>query len=141
MKEIQKRHYRGRVGDKVKGIVALRVLDIEIGAMGYEQLNDVEVAITSHPLHGRSDEIATEGINFSAMFEVATSGELHIDGYPVKGGDVLVIVVQSPHTSRLYELPDEVDVATLGGQKNTWLLMRTSSDGGENYGLVIYLIS
>ena len=43
--------------------------------------------------------------------------------------------------SRLYELPDEVDVAMLGGQKNTWLLMRTSSDGGENYGLVIYLIS
>lgn len=85
VKEIQKRHYRGRVGDKVKGIVALRVLDIGIGAMGYEQLNDVEVAITSHPLHGRSDEIATEGINFSAMFEVATSGELRIDGYPVKG--------------------------------------------------------
>ena len=93
MKEIQKRDYRGRVGDKVKGIVALHVLDIGIGAMGYEQLNDVEVAITSRPLHGRSDEIATEGINFSAMFEVAKSGELCIDGYPVKGGDGLVIVV------------------------------------------------
>ena len=125
VKEIQERHYRGRVGDKVEGVVALGVLDIRIGAMGYEQLNNVEVAITSRPLHGRSDEITTEGIDFSALFEeVATCGELRIDGCPVKRSDVLVIAVRSPRTSRLYELPNEVDVATLGGQKNTWLLMR-----------------
>ena len=141
VKEIQERHYRGRVGDKVEGVVALCVLDIGIGAMGDEQLNDVEVAITSRPLHGRSDEITTEGIDFSALFEeVATCGELRIDSCPVKGSDVLVIAVRSPRTSRLYELPDEVEVATLGGQKNTWLLMRTLSDCGENDGLVIYLI-
>ena len=92
--EIQERHDRGRVGDKVEGVVALRVLDIGIGAMGYEQLNDVEVAITSCPLHGSSDEIATEGIDFGALFEkVATCGELRIDGCPVKGSDVLVITV------------------------------------------------
>jgi hypothetical protein len=139
--EIQERHYRGRVGDKVESVVALRVLDIGIGAMGYEQLNDVEVAITSRPLHGRSDEIATEGIDFSALFEeVATCGELRIDGCPVKGTDVLIIAVRSPRTSRLYELPDEVDVATLGGQKNTWLLMETLGGGGEKDGLVMYLI-
>jgi hypothetical protein len=141
VKEIQERHYRGRVGNKVEGVIALRVLDIRIGAMGYEQLNDVEVAITSRPLHRRSDEIAAEGIDFSALFEeVATCGELRIDGCPVKRSDVLVIAVRSPRTSRLYELPNEVDVATLGGQKNTWLLMRTLSDGGENDGLVMYLI-
>ena len=108
------------------GVVALRILDIRIGAMGDEQLNDVEVAITSRPLHGRGDEITTEGIDFGALFEeVATSGELRIDGCPVKGSDVLVIAVRSVRTSRLYELPNEGDVATLGGQKNTWLLMRT----------------
>lgn len=132
MKEIQEWHYRGRVGDKVKGVVALRVFDIRIGAMGIEQLNDVEIAITSRPLHGRSDEITTEGIDFSALLEeVATCGELRIDGCPMKGSDVLVIAVRSPRTTRLYELPNEVDVATLGGQKNTWLLMRTLSDGGK----------
>jgi hypothetical protein len=141
VKEIQERHYRGRVGDKVEGVVPLRVLDIRIGAMGDEQLNDVEVAVTSRPLHGRSNEIATEGINLSALFEeVATCGELRIDGSPVKRSNVLVIAVRSPRTTRLYELPDEVDVATLGGQKNTRLLMRTLSDGGENDGLVMYLI-
>lgn len=140
--EIQKGHYRGRVGDQVEGVVALRVLDIRIGAMGYEQLNDVEVAITSRPLHGGSDEIATEGIDFSALFEeVATCGELRIDGCPVKGSDVLVIAVRSPRTPRLYELPDEADVATLGGQKNIWLLMGTLGDCGENdVVLVTYLI-
>ena len=70
--------------------------------MGYEQLNDVEVADTNLSLHERSDEIATEGINFSTLFEeVATCGELRIDGCPVKGGDVLVIAVRSSHTSRL----------------------------------------
>jgi hypothetical protein len=123
VKEIQERHYRGRVGDKVEGVVALRILDIRIGAMGDEQLNDVEVAITSRPLHGRGDEITTEGIDFGALFEeVATSGELRIDGCPVKGSDVLVIAVRSVRTSRLYELPNEGDVATLGGQKNTWLI-------------------
>lgn len=106
-------------------VVALRVLDIGIGAMGYEELNDIEVAITGRPLHGGSDKIATEGIDFCALFEeVATSGELSIDGRPMKGSDVLVIAVRSPRTTRLYELPDEVDVATLGGQKNTRLLCR-----------------
>ena len=94
VKEIQERHYRGRVCDEVEGVVALRVLDIRIGAMGYEELNDVEVAITSRPLHGRGDEITTEGIDFSALFEeVATCRELRIDGRPVKGSDVLVIAV------------------------------------------------
>lgn len=141
VKEIQERHYRGRVSDKVEGVVALGVLDIRIGAMGYEQLNNVEVAITGRPLHGRSDEITTEGIDFSALFEeVATCGELRIDGCPVKRSDVLVIAVRSPRTSRLYELPNEVDVATLGGQKNTWLLMRKLSDDGENDGFVMYLL-
>jgi len=142
VKEIQERHYRGRVGDKVEGVVALRVLDIWIGAMGYEQLNDVQIAITSRPLHGSSDEIAAKGINFSALFEeVATCGELRIDGCPMEGSDVLAIAVRSPRATRLYELPDEVDVATLGGQKNVWLLMRTLSDGGENDGLVMYSTS
>jgi hypothetical protein len=65
--------------------------------MGCEKLNDVEVAITSRPLHGSSDEIATEGIAFNALFEeVATCGELCIDGCPVKGSDVLVIAVRYP---------------------------------------------
>jgi hypothetical protein len=93
-------------------------------------------------LHGGSDEIATEGIDFSALFEeVATCGELRIDGCPVKGSDVLVIAVRSPRTPRLYELPDEADVATLGGQKNIWLLMGTLGDCGENdVVLVTYLI-
>ena len=99
--EIQERHYRRRVGDKVEGVVALRVLDIGIGAMGYEQLNDVEMAITSRPLYGSSDEIATEGIDFSALFEVATCGELCIDGCPVKGSDVLVIAVRYPRVQTL----------------------------------------
>jgi hypothetical protein len=116
------------VGDEVQGVVALCILDIRIGAMGYEQLNDIEIAITGRPLHGSSDEIATESIDFCALFEeVATCGELSVDGRPVEGSDVLVIAVRSPRTTRLYELPDEVDVATLGGQKNTWLLLTTSS--------------
>ena len=119
------------MGDEVESVVALRVLDIRIGAMGYEKLNDIEVTITSRPLHGGSDKIATKGINFSALFEeVATSGELRIDGCPVKRSDALVIAVRSPRTSRLYELADEVDIATLGGQENACLLMRTLSDCG-----------
>jgi len=94
-------------------------------------------------LHGRSDEIATEGIDFGALFEeVATSGELRIDGCPVEGSDVLVIAVRSPRTTRLYKLPDEVDVTTLGGQKNARLSLTLLSDHGEKEdGLIRYLIS
>jgi hypothetical protein len=123
------------VGDEVQGVVALCISDIRIGAMGYEQLNDIEVAITGRPLHGSSDEIATENIDFCALFEeVATGGELSVDGCPVKGGDVLVIAVRSPRTTRLYELSDEVNVATLGGQKNTWLSLTMPSEHGEKEG-------
>jgi hypothetical protein len=70
----------GRVGDKGgEGVVvALYVLDIGIRAppMGYEQPSDVGVGVaivTRRPLHGSGDEIATEGIDSSALFEeVAT---------------------------------------------------------------------
>lgn len=104
------------MGDKVQSVVALCVPDIRIGAVGYEQLDDIEIAITGRPLQGTSDEIAAESIDFCALFEeVATCGELSIDGCPVKGSDVFVIAVRSSRTARLYELPDEVDVATLGG--------------------------
>ena len=111
------------MGDKVQSVVTLCVLDIRIGAVGYEQLDDIEIAITGRPLQGTSDEIAAKSIDFCALFEeVTTCGKLSIDGCPVKGGDVLVIAVRSARTTRLYELPEEVDVATLGGQKNTWLM-------------------
>ena len=109
--------------DEVEGVVALRVLEIWIGAMGDEQLDDIEVAITSRPLHGSSDEVSAEGINFCALFEeVATRGDLSIDGRPMKGSDVLLIAVRSSSATGLYELPDEVKVPALSGQKNTWLL-------------------
>ena len=109
--------------DEVEGIVALRVLGIWIGAMGDEQLDDIEVAITSRPLHGSSDEVSAEGVNFCALLEeVATRGDLSIDGCPMEGRDVLLIAVCSSRATGLYELPDEVKVPTLSGHENTWLL-------------------
>lgn len=109
--------------DEVEGVVALRVLDIWIGAMGDKQLDDIGVAITSCPLHGSSDEVSAERINFCALLEeVATRGELSIDSCPMKGSDVLLIAVCSSRATGLYELPDEVEVPALGGYEDTWLL-------------------
>jgi len=117
------------VCDDVEGIVALRVPDIGIGAMGNEQLDDIEVAITSRPLHGSSDEVAADGINFCALFEeVATRRDLSIDSCPMEGSDVLLIAVRGSRATGLYELPDEVEVPTLSGHKNTWLLQMILSD-------------
>ena len=115
--------------DDVEGIVALRVPDIGIGAMGDEQLDDIEVTITSRPLHGSSDEVSAESINFRALLEeVATRGDLSIDSCPMKGGDVLLIAVCGSRATGLYELPDEVEVPTLSGHENAWLLQMILND-------------
>jgi hypothetical protein len=117
------------VCDDVEGIVALRIFDIRIGAMGNEQLDDIKVTITSRPLHGSSDEVSAEGIDFRALLEeVATRGDLGIDSCPVKGSDVLFIVVRGSGATGLYELPNEVEVPTLSGHKDTWLLQTILSD-------------
>jgi hypothetical protein len=105
--------------DDVEGVVALRVPDIWVGTMGDEQLYDIEVAVTSCPLHGCCDEISAEGINLCSLLEeVATCRELRVDGRPMKGSDVLLVAIRSPRTPGLYELSDDVEVTTLSGHEN-----------------------
>jgi hypothetical protein len=113
----------------VKGVVALRVPNIRVGAMGDEQLYDVEVAITSCPLHGCGNEISAEGIDLCTLLEeVATGGDLSIDGRPMEGSDILLIAVRSPSATGLYELSDDVEVPALGGHENIGLLSIILSD-------------
>ena len=54
--------------DKVKGIVALCVLDIWICSMGYKHLDDIEVTIVGGPSHWGGNEAATEGVDFCTLF-------------------------------------------------------------------------
>lgn len=75
-------------------IVPLRVRDVGICAVCDEELNDVNVSITSGPLHWSSDEVTTEGIDFCALFEeVPACPQLRVDCGPVEGSDVLRVSV------------------------------------------------
>ena len=72
------------MGHEVQCIVSLRIRDIGISAVRDEELNDVNVSITSGPLHWSSDEVTTQGIDFSALFEeVSACGQLRVDRGPV----------------------------------------------------------
>ena len=65
------------MGDKMEGVVPLGVGDVWVGAVGDEELDDIEVAIACCPLHRRCDEVAAECINLSALLEeVFTSWHL-----------------------------------------------------------------
>jgi hypothetical protein len=60
-----------------------------------EELNDINVSVTSGPLQGGSDEVSAQGVDFSALFEeVSACGELRVDCCPVKGGDILRVSVR-----------------------------------------------
>lgn len=100
----------------MKGIVALCVSDIRIGAMGYEYLDDIEVAIAGGPLHGSGDEVTTESIDLCPLFQqIAAGRELSVNCSPMKWSDILFIAVCRPCTPRLYEFSDKFEVATLSG--------------------------
>jgi hypothetical protein len=83
------------MGHEVQCIVSLRIRDVGICAVSDEELNDVNVSITSGPLHWSSDEVTTERINFCALFEeVAACRQLRIDCGPVEGSNILGISVR-----------------------------------------------
>jgi hypothetical protein len=72
------------MGHEVQCIVSLRIRDIGIGAVCDEELDNVNVSIASGPLHWSSDEVATEGIDFGALFEeVSACRQLRVDCGPV----------------------------------------------------------
>lgn len=59
--------------DEMERVVPLRVLDIRVGAVGDEELDDIEVAASGCPLHGCCDKVTAECVDFGALFEkVAT---------------------------------------------------------------------
>ncbi len=53
--------------DEVQRVVALRVGDGRVCAVRYEQLDDVEVAVTGGPLHRRRNEVAALGVNLCTL--------------------------------------------------------------------------
>ena len=87
-----------------------------------EELDDVNVSITSGPLHGSSDEITTESVDLRALFEeVSARRQLRVDGCPMKGGDVLGVSVGRRGCARLDEVSDDVHFSTLRGNEDVYL--------------------
>ena len=79
----------------MQSVVTLRIRNIGIRAVGDEELNDINISVTSGPLHRSGDEVPAEGIDFSALFEeVSACGELRVDCCPVKGSDILRVSVR-----------------------------------------------
>lgn len=90
--------------------------------MGDQQLDDIEVAVASGPLHWGCYEVATQCIDFGPLIQkITTSGDLGVYCSPVKWGDVLVVTIRCLRLSRVDELSDEINVATLGSDKNACL--------------------
>jgi hypothetical protein len=107
----------------------LCIFDIRVGAMGDEQMDDIEVVITSYPLHRSSDEVSAKCFNLCSLLEdIATCGDLRINGCPMRWSDVLLIAICSPRTPGLYELSDDVEVSTLGRHENNRLFLTILSD-------------
>lgn len=105
VKKIQERHDRGRVCDEVKGVISLSIADIRVGAVGDEQLDDIEVTVAGCPLHGRRNEVAAERVDLCTLFEeVPARRDLGIDRSPVERGDVLFVAVGGFRLARLDEL-------------------------------------
>ena len=87
-----------------------------------EELNDINISITGSPLHGSSNEVTAERVDFRALVEeVATCRKLRVDGCPVKGGDVLGVSVGRCGFARLDEVSDDVHFSTLSGDEDVYL--------------------
>ena len=100
-------------------VVALGVADIGVRVVRDEQLNDIKIPVTRSPLHWRRDEVAAERVHFGALLEQeAACADLGVDGGPVEGRDVLLVAVGCARLPGFEELPDEGDVAALGGYKD-----------------------
>lgn len=84
LEQVEKWHNRRRVGDKVKGIVPLRVLDGRIRTVRNEEVEDVEVAVACSPLHWCCHEVASEGVDIRTLLkQVAACSHLSVDSCPV----------------------------------------------------------
>lgn len=122
VQQIQQRHDRRGVRHQVQRIIPLRITDIWVGVVRNQQLDDVEVAVARSPLHGRSDEVATECIDLGACLQqVAAGGELGIDGSPVQRCNVLLVAVRGFCAPGLDERADEMDVAALSCDEDVCL--------------------
>jgi len=87
-----------------------------------EELNDVNVSVTSGPLHGSSNEVTTKSVDLRALFEeVAARRQLRVDGCPMEGGDVLGVSVGRRGCARLDEVSDDVHFSTLRGNEDVYL--------------------
>ena len=87
-----------------------------------EELNDVNVSITSSPLHWSRDEVTTESVNLRALFEkVSACRQLRVDGCPMEGGDVLGVSVGRRGCARLDEVSDNVHFTALRGNEDVYL--------------------
>jgi hypothetical protein len=97
--------------------------------MGNEQMDDIEVVITSYPLYGSSNKVSAKSFNLCSLLkEIATCRDLCINDCPMKWSDVLLIAICSPHMPRLYELSDEVEVSMLGHHEDNRLFLTILSD-------------
>ena len=106
----------------MQSVVSLRIGDIGICAVRNEELDDVNVSISSGPLHGGSDEVTTECVNLRTLFEeVSACRKLRVDGCPVKGGDVLGVSIGRRGCARLDEVSDNVHFSTLRGNEDVYL--------------------
>lgn len=87
-----------------------------------EELNNINVSVASGPLHRSSNEVATEGVDFCALFEeVPACRKLRIDRCPVKGGDVLRVSVGRRGSTGLDEISYNVYFSTLRGDEDVYL--------------------
>lgn len=85
MKKVEEWHDQRRMRDQVKGVVSLSVGEGWIGIMRNQQMDDIEVSISSGPLQWSRLEIATDGVDFCALFYEVTAGrQLGIDCGPMK---------------------------------------------------------
>lgn len=117
------------MGHEMQGIVSLRICDVGICAVCDEELNDINVSVTSGPLHGSSNKIAAEGVNLCALFEeVPACRKLRVDGCPVKGGDILRVSVGRRGSTRFDEVSYDVYFPTLRGDEDVYLRRKSAGD-------------
>ena len=122
MENVQQRHDAAGMGHEMEGVVSLRICDVGIRAVCDEELNDINVPITSGPLHGSGNEVTTEGVDLRALFEeVSACRKLRVDGCPVKGSDVLRVSVGRRGSTRLDEISYNVYFSTLRGNEDVYL--------------------
>ncbi|KIL64586.1 hypothetical protein M378DRAFT_163039, partial [Amanita muscaria Koide BX008] len=62
--------------------------------MGYEEMDDIEIAVASSPLHRRCDQVTTNSVDFGALFKkIPTCRSMSVDCCPMQWGNVLCVTV------------------------------------------------